>query len=146
MIKHKQLKDLIKRVLKEIPRGYSKDAVELLLMIAAHESKAGTFLKQEKGPALGIFQIEPETHDDVWKNGDTCCVNAQTIGVEWSECRLEYDLRYQIFIARQKLFMIAEPIPSKVDEMADYAKKYWNTEHGKATGIDYMVAYEKYTE
>jgi hypothetical protein len=144
MYNRNQFKGLIERVLTEIPGGYSPEAVELLIMIAAHESKSGTYLRQRSGPALGVFQIEPETHDDVWENGDTCPKNAQIMGIEWSECRLEYDLRYQIFIARQKLFMVSEQIPEEPIDMASYAKKYWNTNRGKATHLDYLLAYNAY--
>ena len=150
MINPTQLRDLITRTLKQIPSGYSSDAVKLLMMIAAHESDLGKYIKQVNGPALGIFQIEPATHDDVWTNGDSCEVNASRLGYVW-ECdatsaRLEYDLQYQILIARQKLFMISEPLPSGDDEiaMANYCKKYWNTDLGKATSEDYHDAYIYY--
>jgi len=146
MINPNQLRDLITRILKEIPHGYSEDAVELMMMIAAHESNLGTYLRQVDGPALGIFQIEPATHDDTWENGDSICANAQILGIECAVEKLEYDLRYQIFMARQKLFMISEAIPSNrmVMKMAEYCKKYWNTQHGKATVCDYHDAYLDY--
>jgi len=142
MINPAQLRDLITRVLKEIPHGYSEDAVELLMMIAAHESRLGTYIKQVGGPALGIFQIEPATHGDVFDNGDSCIHNASLLGydLECSEM-LEYDLRYQILMARQKLFMISEPIPSGLIARARYCKYYWNTAHGKARETDYLDAY-----
>jgi hypothetical protein len=152
MINPSQLRDLITRVLKEIPSGYSNDAVELLMMIAAHESKLGTYLKQVDGPALGVFQIEPATHDDTWMNGDSCEINASHFGYIWegesTADKLEYDLQYQIFIARQKLFMISEPIPpsNMDDDMSEYCKKYWNTESGKADAFDYFNAYLDYCE
>ena len=47
---------------------FSTDAVELLMMIAAHESLMGKYIKQVNGPALGLFQMEPVTHDDLYKN------------------------------------------------------------------------------
>ena len=146
MINPKQLRDLITRTLKEIPHGYSEDAVELLMMIAAHESKLGTYLRQVNGPALGIFQMEPETHDDVWENGDSCEANAYLLSYN-IECELlECDIRYQIFMARQKLFMISEPLPSSdhLNSMADYCKKHWNTELGKASACDYLHDYRYY--
>ena len=146
MINHKQLRDLITRVLKEIPSGYSEDAVELLMMIAAHESRLGTYIKQTNGPALGVFQVEPATHDTVWEHGGSCKTNANLLAINWSEAGLEYDLRYQIFIARQRLFMFTETIPSNrmVMKMAEYCKRYWNTKHGKATAYDYHEAYLDY--
>jgi len=150
MINPTQLRDLISRVLQEIPNGYSDDAVELLMMIAAHESKLGVHIRQVNGPALGIFQIEPATHDDTWENGDSCELNASLLGYDW-ECehtsdKLEWDIRYQIFMARQRLFMKPEAIPSKSTpkDMARYCKEHWNTVLGKASASDYLHDYKYY--
>ena len=62
-----QFRDLIRRTLKDITL-YSEDAVDLLMMTAAAESNLGEYLRQINGPALGAFQMEPGTHDDIWKN------------------------------------------------------------------------------
>lgn len=147
MINPTQLRDLITRVLKEIPHGYSEDAVELMMMIAAHESELGFYLKQmEGGPARGLFGNEPKTHDATWEHGDSCKANAKLLGIEWSEMRLEYDFRYQIFIARQRLFMFSETIPGRrsLIKMGEYCKKHWNTEQGKATPEKYINDYLNY--
>lgn len=62
-----QLRALIQRVL--TPPGYwSADAAELLLATCAQESLLGQYRHQVGGPALGIFQMEPATHDDCWTN------------------------------------------------------------------------------
>lgn len=48
---------------------YSASARELLVMTAAAESAGGDYLHQVGGgPACGIFQMEPATHDDIWTN------------------------------------------------------------------------------
>lgn len=58
-----QLRGLITHVLKKYDL-YSVDAVELLMLTAATESNLGYYLKQVGGgPALGIFQCEPNTYD-----------------------------------------------------------------------------------
>lgn len=47
----------------------SAAAVNLLLGTCAQESRMGHFLRQQGGgPALGIFQMEPATHADIWAN------------------------------------------------------------------------------
>lgn len=144
-INPKQFKSLVGRVIKEIPHGYSRETEICLLMCAAHESRLGTFLKQNKGgPALSPWQIEPKTHDTVWEFGDSCRSNAKLLNIEWSVASLEYDLRYSIFIARQRLFMKSEPIPKTLSEIACYLKEHWNTVHGKAKSIDYLEAYMFY--
>jgi hypothetical protein len=60
----KQLRELVIRPVLEylhpdIP--YSHEAEDLLMMIAAHESHLGEYVKQVQGPALGIYQMEPDT-------------------------------------------------------------------------------------
>ena len=47
---------------------YSESAANLLLGTAAIESDMGQFLRQINGPALGIYQMEPSTHLDIWQN------------------------------------------------------------------------------
>jgi len=62
-----QLRELIQVVLKEYDL-YSRDAEELLMLTAAVESNLGYYIKQVGGgPALGIFQCEPDTLDWVKK-------------------------------------------------------------------------------
>lgn len=46
---------------------WSEAAENLLLGTTAQESHMGTYIKQVgKGPALGIYQMEPATHKDIW--------------------------------------------------------------------------------
>lgn len=47
---------------------FSNSAVNLLLGTAAQESHLGTYIHQMKGPALGIYQLEPFSHDDIYEN------------------------------------------------------------------------------
>ena len=143
-INPKQLKSLVKRTLKRIPNGHNKRSEVITLMIAAHESHLGYFLKQEEGPALGLAQIEPITHDDTWTHGDSCAANAKLLRIERDVDRLEYDLVYQIFITRQRLFMKPDPLPESLWDLARYCKKHWNTTHGKATVENYYYAYTKF--
>jgi hypothetical protein len=47
---------------------YSADAEELLCATCAQESLLGVYRQQVNGPALGIFQMEPEDFNDIWTN------------------------------------------------------------------------------
>jgi len=47
---------------------YSRAAENLLLGTAAQESHMGRYLKQIRGPARGIYQMEPGTYGDIWRN------------------------------------------------------------------------------
>ncbi|KAF0118141.1 MAG: hypothetical protein FD149_866 [Rhodospirillaceae bacterium] len=48
---------------------HSPAAEALLLGTAIQESRLGTYLRQTGGgPALGVYQMEPATHEDIWTN------------------------------------------------------------------------------
>lgn len=142
-----QLTDLvIIPTLDEIPSGYSGEAVMAIQMIIAHESNGGEYIAQRDGPALGPTQIEPLTHDETWKHGDSIWPNAVKLGIitrtqkllgkHPDSRRLIYDFRYAVFMTRQRLFMFTESFPTEPENMAIYLKKYWNGP-GEATPIKY---------
>ena len=62
MIDNKQLRELIIGPSLDALQMYSKEAEEILVFTCASESLGGTYLKQVKGPALGIYQMEPATY------------------------------------------------------------------------------------
>ena len=142
----KQLTDLvIIPTLKEIPQGYTPESVMAVQMIIAHESKGGIFIAQSRGPALGVIQMEPETHSETWKWGDSIERNAKLLGIipdndsfafRPDAKRLVYDLRYNVFMARQKLFMAPGALPKDAVGMSAYLKTHWNG-GGKATPDKY---------
>lgn len=145
---------IIVPTLKETPNGYSKEAVKAIQMIVAHESSRGEYLAQTRGPALGVIQMEPATHADVWANGDSIWNNALLLGIISQEefnnkirpqaKRLIYDLRYNVFMARQKLFMVPASIPTEAKLIAHYLKKHWNGP-GKATPEKYHIDYTNWS-
>lgn len=138
-----QLQELIvEPVMREIPHGYSEEAVTAFMMCVAHESKCGTYIKQINGPALGLPQIEPLTHNETWKHGDSIWDNAYRIGLinhyefesklHPNPNRLLYDLRYNVFMFRQRMFMKKGAIPKDLHGISAYLKTHWNSVHGKA--------------
>lgn len=149
----KQLTELvIIQTLKEIPNGYSNEAVTAIQMIIAHESNGGKYIAQIRGPALGIIQMEPFTHDQTWKFGESIQRNAEALKIVTrgtgvrnvpNAKRLIYDLRYNVFMARQRLFMFTTKLPKKEDQIAIYLKKYWNA-GGKATAEEYYDDYKNW--
>jgi len=152
----KQLTDLvIIPTLKEIPHGYSEEAVMAIQMIIAHESSGGKYLAQDRGgPALGVIQMEPLTHADTWRWGDSIRKNALLLGIIGEDdfhtgtypdanC-LIYDLRYNVFMARQKLFMAPGALPNDAFKMAEYLKTHWNG-NGKATPTKYHFDFKRWT-
>jgi hypothetical protein len=116
---------------------HSDHCVELLAMIAAHESLGGKHRKQIGGPALGLFQIEPVTHNSVWDNSDSIRARAKRYGITEDVSNLESDDRYSIWVARHYLAMDKNPLPKTPEAMAAYCKSYWNRT-GKATPDKYL--------
>lgn len=130
---------------------YSEEAVRLLLMIMAHESRCGYYLHQTVGPALGVYQMEPATYNDIIKFLKRKPALYDEVG-EWSSAKsfdepeeMAGNLYYATAMARAFFLRFPEPIPSGSDEeLAKYAKKRWNTSAGKATWQDYLEAYRKW--
>src|SRR5690348_16020572 len=107
MINASQLREfIIKPVLYDLVLD-SVDAEELLLFTCANESDGGTYLKQIHGPALGIYQMEPETYNDIWQNyiRNKSALNLKMVthfncNFVPSEERLIYDLKFATAMAR----------------------------------------------
>ena len=126
----------------------SRSAVSLLMGTAAHESRLGHFLKQVRGPARGIFQMEPATHDDIWRNyldrRPPLMVRVeQFLAPAPSRTQqLSTNLVYATAMARIHYWRVPEPLPAwdDIDALARYYKKYWNTYAGKATEKDFADA------
>lgn len=137
-----QLRDLITRTLQGVFL-YSESAVELLMLTAATESNLGEYIRQVRGPALGVFQMEPFTHDDIWKTHGHLLL--PLLG-EQSAGRLEYDLRYAIIMSRMHYMRIPSALPeaSNIDGHAKYWKKYYNTYLGSGTVAKAKAKYRKY--
>ena len=152
-IKPNQLRGLIKDVLDYMDL-YSEDAVELLMLTAAQESHCGTYIKQVRGPALGIFQMEPASESDIWDNYLTFKPDLESLIDSVSlldptaseQFDLKANLIYQIAMARIHYLRVAESLPSKDDTkaMAQYWKKYYNTYKGKGTVEEAIFNYKKY--
>lgn len=130
---------------------YSEAASQLLMGVMMQESR-GEYVKQlGSGPALGFFQMEPFTHDDIWKNylkykktypdiirsfatlndSDTEFPNAQS---------LMDSLPYQVAMARAHFLRVRDPLPKAgdINGMAAYWKKFYNTAKGKGTEEEFI--------
>ena len=125
-----------------LPR--SRSAVQLLCMIAAHESGGFRYLKQVGGSAVSLFQMEPITYHDVCGY----CLKRDYLKGEIPSPfeRMVFDMPFSAAMARVFFLRIPEALPCKPKDMAYYAKKYWNTYQGKATVDDYLNAWKFYYE
>ena len=133
----------------------SQDAEELLVFTCGVESLGGTYLQQVKGPALGIYQMEPTTYNDIWQN---FIIPDNKLGLRLfnnfdvsrmpSEERLIYDLRFATAMSRIFYLRIQEPLPpaNDVDAIWDYYKKYYNTVKGKAEKNESIRKYRDFAQ
>jgi hypothetical protein len=129
---------------------HSAAAEELLMMIAAHESNLGLYRKQiGGGPALGVYQMEPDTLRSNYKSflryrGNLRAAVAKRTGVDgYRPEALLSNLAYATIHARLKLYRAPAALPDARDirALAEFAKRFYNTPDGRATVDDYEGAY-----
>ncbi len=124
-------------------------AINLILMIAAHESGHLTYSKQVRGPALGFTQMEPATFTWLMEwlgKSKPYLLDALSFFGPIDSPTPEYMVispQYAVAAARLNLLRFPEALPhaDDLEGLAKYAKKYWNTSAGKATEADYLNAY-----
>ena len=134
-------------------RFNSPAAVALLLGTALVESRL-TYLRQiGGGPALGVYQIEPATLRDVYKNYlDNRPELAEEIRNRWGYQgmnlaeQLKGDLFYATVIARLIYYRAPGALPRADDlrGLADYWKQYYNTEQGKGDPAEFVRLYKQH--
>lgn len=146
-----QFRSAIKRVLTEFQTNLStKPAIEILMLTAAQETHLGTYLFQVRGPAKGVFQIEPRTEKDIYKNflkyKPKLKHRVKKFRTKNKKFDLELNLPYQIIMARLFYYRFSEPFPDESDikGLAEYYKHYYNTKYGSATVAEAVENYRIY--
>ena len=138
---------IIKPTLKFMGGGYdSKNARMLLLATAAVESNSGHYIKQIKGPAMGIWEMEPLTHEDIWCNCDFLrkpanvrLINSMRLDLKDHEgsYNLMVSPMYSCAMARLKYAMDPAPLPEykngHMEYIWQYYKRIYNTDSGATT-------------
>ena len=149
------MRELVNKTLKLLDAEikYSIHAENLILGTAAQESAYGKYIKQiGGGPALGKFQMEPETHNDIWKNflkykPRLARLILDISGVSNPDHReLENNDIYACAMCRVHYFRQKEAIPPTINGYAYYWKKYYNTEKGKGTIAKFINNYIKFVK
>ena len=136
----KSIKKIIKLALQHLDLD-SEDARSLIYRTGKAESGYKTLQQYGGGPALGFFQMEPNTALDIWNNYvmyrpqyrdklyslgfdetkiDFCLIS--NIAIQAALCRLHY-----------RRVPSALPKASDLEGQAKYWKKYYNTVKGKGT-------------
>jgi hypothetical protein len=145
------LRALIKQTLAPL-QLYSANAEELLMATCAQESLLGTFRKQVGGPALGIFQMEPSDHDDIWRNflqykPILAIDGRQLVGFVVGTppaYLLETNDPYAIFMCRMHYDRVPRPLPpcDDLNAIFIYYKVAFNTVQGAATQAEFYEHYK----
>lgn len=140
---------IIRPVLAAFSAPWQSEAARILLLgTAIHESNAGADLVQEGGgPALGVWQMEPFTHDDCWQNflnfqpGLAAVVQRFQVP-DAGAGQLVYNLAYACAMARVKYIRAAPPLPQPQDfeSLADYYKRFYNSTEGAAVVNQALIA------
>ncbi|XNS77591.1 hypothetical protein AB6C63_023220 (plasmid) [Vibrio cyclitrophicus] len=140
----KQLLELVIRpTLKKL--GLHSEAAEQLVIGTIWQESRGEYIKQlGGGPALGLAQMEPATHDDIWcnylaykrtlANGITELASMQSLDDDMlpDANELMGNLNYAVAMCRVHYLRVKAPLPKAgdVEGMAAYWKQYYNTPLG----------------
>ena len=150
MFNAKQFQDLILAPALNALQMYSEPAVTLMLGTMATESKGGTYLSQINGPAIGIFEMEPRTHDDLWNV--YLSMNPIITHRLMQLCRfamkptaadLLTNLMYATAMARIHYYRVKAPIPTELPLIAQYYKTYYNM-NGDGSPEKFMSDYNRF--
>ena len=156
MIDRDQLRRRVTRPTLQYLGLWSEAAEALLIGTAAQESAGGRYLHQlGGGPALGIYQMEPETHKDIWKNFLTYRADlaplvrglrsVQSPGIRAAE-EMIGNLFYATAMTRIHYFRRPEALPDAGDipALAAYWKAHYNTVLGAGTEEEFIAAWSRY--
>ncbi len=144
--------EVIKPVLNQLNLG--GDATEeLLLGTAVQESLDFTYRQQQNGPALGYYQMEPRTHDDIWQNflhyrpelSEQVTQFLPSPSANKLEA-LENNDNYATAMARVFYLRVSEPLPpqGEIEQQANYWKQHYNTPLGKGKPEEYIEKWNIY--
>jgi len=148
-MKPQDLRTIIQQALQPISL-WTPDVEELLLFTSANESHLGQYRHQINGPALGIYQMEPNTITDIWNNYlryHQYIVNGIHLYCdEGGVMDVETNDHYATILARVQYLRAPEAIPSKDDLEGIWSiyKLRYNTPLGGATRDVAMECYKKY--
>ncbi len=132
---------------------YSEDAEELIIATLGQETLGGRYVRQIKGPALGIYQMEPMTYDSLWAHyisQDEALARRILNGCQYLQRppseHLVHNLKLATMMTRIFYRQIRDPLPKKedIDGIWDYYKSWYNTKLGRATKDEFIKNYVKF--
>jgi hypothetical protein len=131
-----------------------KEFIELLVFTCAVESAGGTYVKQNKGTALGIYQLEPSTFTDLWHNyilRKPDVVNLLSLNLSLHRVPDPIQLITDLSLATVccVLFYKWKKVQiNSIDEnhLWEIYKEFYNTPLGKSEKEPSLKAYRKFTK
>jgi len=147
------MRELVNEVLHKLEPEikYSIQAENLILGTGAHESMGWTKRKQMGGgPALGLFQMEPNTFNDIVNNYLRYHPNIveKIKQIAKTNVLSSVDLinndKLAICMCRVHYLRVPEPIPNDLSGWAKYWKKWYNTAKGRGTEQEFIKNYKRY--
>lgn len=123
---------------------YSEAAAELLLGTAIQESRLQYLKQLGNGPAMGVFQMEPATYNDIWTNylayRPELAIKVGKLSHKLHSDSLATDLLFAAAMCRIHYLRVKDPLPEQGDyeAQAAYWKEYYNTYLGAGTEEEYM--------
>ena len=150
MLYAKHLRLLVVRPALQQINLWSQDAENLVMGTAAQESRLQYLHQLGNGPAKGLFQMEPATHNDIWDNylkyHDDWADTLRTMTVTGymgtpDPNEMVWNLMYAAAMCR--VFYRRKPgrLPYDVEGMAAYWKKFYNTHLGAGTEAQFIRNY-----
>ncbi len=138
-----------RRVIRPVIRrlGLWSPAAERLLLGTALTESGLRYLHQVRGPACGLYQIEPATLHDIYRNWlPRRAVFAEGLRLFTAphgalEEQLVWNLAYATAVARLVYYRRPEPLPRADDlpALAEYWKAHFNTAAGKGAATDFIA-------
>ena len=136
-----QLAEMISNVLIYLGEKNIRNYTQLILATSMIESNMGQLHKQIKGPALGIFQMEPRTEKCIW---DNYLKYNQSLKKKIEELKgkkinnlshLQSNLGYSIAMTYIHYKRTGKKPPNSNDKLAivKFHKKFYNTDLGKSS-------------
>ena len=129
---------------------YSDTALNLVTGTGLVESGYRTTVQMNGGPALGWFQMEPETHDDCWRNylryrpELAQSVSALCHDENPSASLLQSNPSYAAAMCRVKYLRVPAPLPpNNAKSLSLYHKRYYNTMQGKADATKNIAFFQE---
>ncbi len=127
----------------------SPEARELLLGTALQESGLRYLRQLGGGPALGLFQMEPATHDDIWDNflkyRSGLAERVGWLQLDDSPEEMVWNMRYAAAMCRVHYLRGSDPLPAvgDLEGQARYWKAHYNTWMGRGLIEHYIEKWER---